>query len=178
MPPCLLGQVPGTLGGDAAQPGLQPEETSPGVLPPDGRAGGGVGRRRLVRLVLADAEHDRRLVPAHAEESFAADLPDRDMEPEVAGLLDLGERHDPTPDVVSGGHTRTLRQPALQPAASHAGLAVSCRWQGSVTGPRRRLAIPAGYHGERARGMTPRSASRRRQAAPRPARPSGLDRVT
>jgi hypothetical protein len=88
--PCSLGEFFHALGGHVIEFDLQSKEAAPGAPTPDSRAGGRVGGRRTVGLLLADAEYGCCLVLAHAEKSVAPDLPDR------------------APDVVGGGHARNL----------------------------------------------------------------------
>jgi hypothetical protein len=108
LPPCFLDQAPDAFPADAGKLNLQAEEASARVLAPDSGAGARVGRRRVVSLLLADAEHGRCLVFAHAEEGPAPDFEDGDVEPEMAGFFDLRQRRGPAPDIVRGRHASTI----------------------------------------------------------------------
>jgi hypothetical protein len=104
LAPCLLDQKSDALLGDATKLNLQPEETPPRIHASYGLKRGGIGRRRAVRFVLADAEQGRLLVLAHAEKCPPPDFEDRDVKPEMTCLVDLGQSRRPTPNVIRGDH--------------------------------------------------------------------------
>jgi len=104
LAPCLLDQKSDALLGEVTELNLQPEETPPRIHASYGLKRGGIGRRRAVRFALADAEHGRPLVLAHAEKCLAPDFEDGDVKPEMTGLFDLGQSRRPPPNVIRGDH--------------------------------------------------------------------------
>ena len=84
LAPGLLDEAFDAFGRSVAELNLQPEEASSGVQARHGLTGGGLGGCHLVRLLLADADHCRGLLFAHAEEGPTPDLEHRYMKEETA----------------------------------------------------------------------------------------------
>jgi len=84
LTPCLLGKSSDARHMHVAQLHLQSDEAPLGARQPRTWR---VACGRVVRLLLADAEHGRCLVVSHVEKGPSLHLPGRDMKPEMAGLL-------------------------------------------------------------------------------------------